>query len=74
MIFANLVSTDGKTHGPNGPRDNEVPLYCDLPANYCLKPQDSFGEIRRKKVIFLIFKKYRKSSKNTIRPSWNCFE
>ena len=37
-----------------------------------LKPQDSFGEFEGKKI--LIFRKCRKSSENTIRPSCNCFE
>ena len=37
-----------------------------------LKPQDSFGEFNS--IFFLIFRKCRKSSENTIRPSCNCFE
>ena len=37
-----------------------------------LKPQDSFGEFDL--FFFLIFRKCRKSSENTIRPSSHCFE
>ena len=42
------------------------------PKFSALKPQDSFGEFDS--FFFLIFRKCRKSSENTIRPSCNCFE
>ena len=44
---------------------------CEL-IIFILKPQDSFGEFKKKKK--LIFRKCRKSSDNTIRSSYNCFE
>ena len=47
------------------------PNWGGLSCSQVLKPQDSFGELKKK---ILIFRKCRKSSENTIRPSCNRVE
>ena len=64
----------GKTACEDGNRDQygTASLHAMFSyVNISLKPQDSFGKFD---TFFLIFRKCRKSSENTIRPTCNCLE